>query len=129
MALSEFEQAELNSSVISSGYGEKISLMSFIIISIIGLIAPAFLALFLPPVLFIIVIIALTVLFVYSYMRLRSSNSQTMAYIFIFTAPSSLPMILAIVITLFIPLIPSFLFSLVGIFASYFVLSGKDMLE
>ena len=105
------------------GNYNRIGMMAFAVLSVVGLILPYLLILL--SGIGLIIIVVLIILFAFSYIKIRNADGANIySYLFALTAPSSVP----VLIGLLIPVIPSIVFSLIGVFAAYFVLSGKNML-
>lgn len=119
------------SAELDSNYG-KISLMNFIVLSILGLLLPLFLAILLkvPEGFLTILFILFIVLFIVSAIKIRTAHRATaFAYVFIFTAPLSLNLLIGILLAfLLIPSYLSILAGFFGIFVSYWVMSSKNFL-
>ena len=113
----------------------KISLLGFITLSLIGIILPLGTVLLLVfvlnipelvPVIALVTLVLYVLLFIVSYLKVRKATYvSNYTYIFIFTAPS-------VISTIFALLIPNAIAAfggLIGIFISYFVLHGNGVFE
>lgn len=104
---------------LSGGY-RKVGWISFIALAIIGFVLPVFLA----AILGLLGLIVFVALFIISYLKIRDAKTpNAFVYLFILTAPSMIN-------TIFSLFVPTFgaVAGFIGIFLSYFILSGKELL-
>ncbi len=109
-------------------YGNKMSLVGFIITSFIGLVLlPLFTAVFLPIFFLRFLVVAYPVLAIASYLIIRKKeNASVSTYIFVLTAPSCISTIVSIFIAgSYLSILSGFL----GVGIAYWVLDKNKVIE